>query len=80
VIEKVKPGEIVPVEIGLWPMGIVFYEGESIMLRVRGFKDAFMELPELQADQVFGMNKGVHNIHFGGQYDSSITLPFVPNR
>ncbi|KAM6529321.1 hypothetical protein FALCPG4_007460 [Fusarium falciforme] len=78
-VEKIKPGEIVAVEIGIWPMGIKFYAGEGIMLRVQGHKDAFWEVPELQTHSVAGINKGKHNIHFGGRFDSTLTLPFVPN-
>ncbi|KAH7118058.1 Alpha/Beta hydrolase protein [Dactylonectria estremocensis] len=78
-IDKIKPGEIVPVEIGIWPMGIKFYEGEGIVLRVQGFKDAFWEVPEFQKGNVSGVNKGKNNIHFGGRYDTVLILPFIPN-
>lgn len=34
--EPVQPGTIVPLEIGIWPTGIVLQEGEGIMIRVAG--------------------------------------------
>ncbi|KAI8240946.1 Cocaine esterase [Colletotrichum sp. SAR 10_96] len=78
-IEKVQPGEIVPVEIGIWPIGLKLYEGEGLMLRVRGSKDAYWEIPNLQKRTIFGMNKGKHHIHFGGMYDSYVAVPCIPN-
>ncbi|KAJ0293506.1 hypothetical protein CBS470a_001711 [Colletotrichum nupharicola] len=78
-IEKVQPGEIVPVEIGIWPIGLKLYEGEGLMLRVRGSKDAYWEIPNLQKSTIFGINKGKHHIHFGGMYDSYVAVPFIPN-
>ncbi|KAF9875483.1 X-Pro dipeptidyl-peptidase C-terminal non-catalytic domain-containing protein [Colletotrichum karsti] len=79
VIKKVRPGDVVPVEIGIWPIGLKFFEGEGLMLRVRGSKDAYWEVPHLQKATVFGVNKGKHHIHFGGQFNSYVAVPFIPN-
>lgn len=35
--EPIPLGEVVDLEITLWPMGIVFATGEGIMLRVTGY-------------------------------------------
>jgi predicted acyl esterase len=32
--ELLKPGEIVPVDIGLWPMGLRFHPGETLVLSI----------------------------------------------
>lgn len=32
--ELLKPGEIVPVDIGLWPMGLRFHPGEALVLSI----------------------------------------------
>lgn len=37
--EKVPKGEIVKLEIALWPMGIHFEAGEGLLFRVQGFID-----------------------------------------
>lgn len=34
--EKIPHGEIVMLEIGIWPGGMIFEEGESILLKLFG--------------------------------------------
>ena len=75
--EKIPAGNIVPLDITLWPMGMVFAENEGIMLRVAGhFLDAppnpMMGLTEPEDENV-----GRHYIHAGGNYNSCLTLPIV---
>ncbi|CAI0642328.1 unnamed protein product [Colletotrichum noveboracense] len=61
-VQKVPPGEIVPIEIGLWPIGMQFYEAESLLFRVGGSKDAYLEMPDMQTPSVYGINKGNHHV------------------
>ena len=75
--EKIKSGTIVPLDITLWPMGMIFAAGEGIMLRVAG---RFLSEPSVDAmrpqthdDENFGQ----HRIHTGKAFDSSLTLPIV---
>ena len=35
-VQKVEPGTVVKLEIGLWAMGIEFEEGESLSVQVSG--------------------------------------------
>ena len=75
--EKIAPGTIVPLDITLWPMGMVFAAGEGIMVRVAGH---FLSEPSVEAmrPQVTDdENVGQHHIHTGGKYDSSLVLPVV---
>lgn len=75
--EKVPPGTIVPLEITLWPMGMVFAAHEGLMLRVGGH---FLSAPtsEGMKPQVSDdENVGQHYIHTGGKYDSYLVLPVV---
>lgn len=76
--QKVPPGEIVPIEIGLWPIGMQFYEGESLLFRVGGSKDAYLEIPNMQTPSVYGINKGKHHVHFGGKFNSYVVVPVIP--
>lgn len=75
--QKIEPGTIVPVEITLWPMGMVFAKGEGIMLRVAGH---FLSEPPneiLRLKEADDENVGQHNIHTGGRYKSCLILPKV---
>ncbi|KAF4876388.1 Cocaine esterase [Colletotrichum siamense] len=76
--QKVPPGEIVPIEIGLWPIGMQFYEGESLLFRVGGSKDAYLEIPDMQTPSVYGINRGKHHLHFGGKFNSHVVVPVIP--
>lgn len=75
--EKIEPGTVVPLEITLWPMGMVFAEGEGIMLRVAGH---FLSEPPneiLRPKEADDENIGQHTIHTGGSYKSCLVLPKV---
>lgn len=43
--QKLKPGEIVPVEIEIWPMGLYFNEGEMLQLTVGAYQPANAAIP-----------------------------------
>lgn len=73
-VELVTPGDVVKMEIGIWFMGTRFEEGESLRLDVSGSNPLW---PDLTTSNEFPINKGVHNIHVGGEYQSHLILPFV---
>lgn len=77
---KIAPGTIVPLDITLWPMGMVFAKGEGIMLRIGGrfLSEPSSEVmrPEVSDDE----NVGLHYVHTGGMYDSSLVLPITGSR
>lgn len=64
-------------EIGIWPMGIIFEEGEGLLLRIQGELDSLVVLPGW-VKKGEEASAGKHTIHVGGQYDSSLTIPVVP--
>jgi predicted acyl esterase len=72
-IQKVQPGEIVPVEIELWPSSTFFEAGSTLKLIVQG--------QELLNYRGFGhdelVNRGVHRISTGGPYDSYLLVSSV---
>jgi len=72
-LQKVQPGEIVPVEIELLPSSTFFEAGSSLQLIVQG--------QELLSYRGFGhddlVNHGSHRIYTGGQYDSHLLLSVV---
>ena len=76
--QKLSPYEIVPVEIGLFPTGLLFHKGESVELQIAGHcfytvPGGFGSLLKMGID-----NNGDHIIHAGGEYDSKLIVPFIP--
>lgn len=41
---KLKKGEIAPVEIGIWPMGMIYHKGESIQVTVGAYQPPHIAL------------------------------------
>lgn len=119
IIQKVSPGEVVPVDISIWPMGMIFEKGQTLRLTIEAFKTApqpsklmtgvfghakvkvpsesFTYLPDARpkmmrlggnSSQVApdaedapipqDVNEGRHRIFTGGNYASSLYLPFIP--
>lgn len=70
--EKISPGTVVKLEIGIWVMGVEYEAGESLRLRICG---KYPGIANFGKDHT--LNKGLHWVHFGGQYDSHVELPFV---
>ncbi len=75
-----KPGEIVPVEVEIWPSSTLFRAGEQMRIIIMG-KDPFP--PSQDPGVVIALhpvtrNAGTHVIHTGGKYDSHLLVPMVP--
>ncbi|KAL4750002.1 hypothetical protein BDW72DRAFT_213668 [Aspergillus terricola var. indicus] len=76
--EKVKPGEIVKLEIGIWAMGVDFDAGETVSIRVSGQYPSIAEYKTWSRPRPeHELNRGRHFIHCGGEYPSSVILPFI---
>lgn len=79
--DLLEPGEIVPVEIEIWPSSTLFRAGEQMRVVVTG-KDPF---PPSDAPGVaialhpVTRNRGKHVIHTGGRYDSHLLAPVIPS-
>jgi uncharacterized protein len=80
--DKLAPGEIVPLQIEIWPSGTRFEAGEGLRLIVQG--SDINQYPKETAMVYFrheaSVNKGVHVIHAGGIYDSHLLVPVVVPR
>ena len=74
-VQKITPGDVVKLEIGIWAMGIEYEAGESIVLEVSGHSRGIVEFGK---DKQHTDNKGKHVLHLGGEYDSHLILPVVP--
>jgi len=71
--QKLKPGEIVPVEIEILPSSTLFETGTILRLEILGQEpivyNSFKHEPIV--------NKGFHSIYTGGKYDAYLIVPLV---
>ena len=70
-IQKVHSGEIVPLEIEIWPSATLFEPGSSLQLTIHGHDAA--RYPAFRHRKL--VNRGCHIIFTGGPYDSSLVVP-----
>jgi predicted acyl esterase len=79
---KLQPGAIVPLEIEIWPSGTLFEAGSRLRLIVQGtdlqkYSKTRHPVYTRHEDSV---NHGRHVIHTGGDTDSYLLIPFIPER
>ncbi len=76
--EKLKPGEIVPVDIEFYPTSRFWHKGETLVLEIQGrfIESDWFEDSKTQFETDNG--DGIHVIHTGGKYDSYLQIPVVP--
>ena len=71
--QKLAPGEIVPVEVEIFPSATLFKRGETLRLIVQG--------RPIEPDAVLlrfePANRGTHTVHIGGEHDSHLLLPVL---
>jgi len=72
--QKLGPGQVVPVEIAIYPSSTLFAAGESIELIVAA--DEILPSPPYRKNTT--CNRGLHVIHTGGRYDSYLLIPRIP--
>jgi len=75
-VEKLHPGEIVDVEIDLFPVGLVFRPGQQLRLVI----SARNMLGGIFPGNAFydGRTAGQVTVHTGGSRASYLTLPVLP--
>jgi uncharacterized protein len=77
--ERLDPGEVVPVEVELWPSSTLFKAGERLRLLVKGSDILSYPAQIPVAGHPETRNTGRHVIHTGGRYDSHLTVPVIPS-
>ena len=70
-----KPGEIVKVEVEIWPTCMVFKKGNRIQLDVQP-RDGAGSAGYLHYHADY--NTGMNTVHAGGKYESYLLLPVIP--
>ena len=76
-VEKLHPGEIVSIEIDMFPMGMTLRPGEQLRFIVSGRNLYGGVMPG--TDSVPNFNRGRHVIHTGGRYASYLRVPQQPS-
>ena len=73
--EKLRPGEIVPVDIEIVPTSRFWHKGQYLRVQVAGryIREGWFEPLSWETD-----NHGSHVIHSGGKYDSYLQIPVIP--
>jgi predicted acyl esterase len=74
--QKLKQGDIVPVDIELYPSSTFFSAGESLQLLVSS--DEIIPSPPYKKTNSY--NFGKHVLHYGGAYTSYLQVPIIPNK
>jgi hypothetical protein len=74
--QKLKAGEIVPVDIELYPSSTSFAVGEALQLIIAS--DGIIPSPPYKKDA--SCNHGKHVLYFGRKYDSYLLVPKIPSR
>lgn len=72
--QPISPGDVAPLLIPIWPVGMVFEAGGGLMLRISGHD---MSYPEVEATEPVDDNKGKHMVHTGGQCDSYLVILII---
>lgn len=74
--QPLAPGEVVPLDIEIWPNSRIWHKGEKLQVSLSGrlIRDKSWFMPVGFETQ----NEGNHIIHTGGRYDSYFLAPIVP--
>jgi predicted acyl esterase len=71
--QPLLPGEIVELEISLWPGGMVFDAGDSMSLEIKGRLPILPEFEGLE-ERLVSFNVGRHKLHTGPYYGSQLFM------
>jgi uncharacterized protein len=75
-IQKLRPGEIIPLEIEIWPSSTLFEAGSTLQIAIQGHDAA--KYPTFRHRKL--VNRGLHTIFTGGRYLSHLVIPVNQSR
>ena len=76
--QPLSPGEVVPVDIEIWPSGTLFRTGETLRLVVQGHDLHTYPENAFAQRHAWTVNAGRHVLHTGGRYDSHLLISVIP--
>jgi predicted acyl esterase len=74
---RLTPGEIVQVQVEIWPTSMVFKKGHRMRVDIQP-RDGVGSAGYMHYHADY--NTGTNTIHTGGQYESYLYLPIIPNK
>jgi predicted acyl esterase len=75
---RLEPGQVVPVEIEIWPSSTRFAAGEQLRLLVQATDIQQYPPGVVSMAHSVTRNLGTHVIHTGGKYNSHLLVPVIP--
>lgn len=75
VVEKLRPGQVVEVQIEFFPHSRIWHPGEILRLSISGHFQKYGWWLPYSHDT---LNQGTHVIHTGGKYQSYLQVPYIP--
>jgi predicted acyl esterase len=78
-LQLVKPGEVVPVEIEIWPASMILKRGHRLILEIASEDDPRID-PFTHTDPQDRIQSGTVSVHTGDDFDSFLLLPVIPPR
>jgi hypothetical protein len=76
--QRLRTGEVVPIDIGIWPTSRYWHAGEQLRVMVSGH---YVREPGWFEHFAWDLrNHGQHIIHTGGRYESFLLVPVIPPR
>lgn len=76
--ERMKPGEIIPVEVEMYPHSRFWHKGEYISIQLAGRFIKTEWFHDVAMNHEVDNGAGKHVVHTGGKYDSYLQIPTVP--
>jgi predicted acyl esterase len=76
--QLLRPKEIVPVEIGIWPTNMLWHAGQELRVVVAGHYMETRGADWWEGFKYEELGKGDTVIHTGGKYDSHLLVPSIP--
>lgn len=73
--ELLSPGQIIPVDIAIRPIGMFWHTGQQLSLTIAGYNPVPSHLDYSPSFKLTTRNAGWHIIHTGEQYDSHLLIP-----
>jgi len=73
--QRLSAGQIVPLDIGLTPIGMRWHPGQQLRIIIAGYNPALLKFDWTVGSKT--RNTGRHTIHAGGQYDSHLLVPII---
>jgi predicted acyl esterase len=76
--ERMKPGEIFPIDIELYPHSRIWHKGETLRVQLAGYWIKTDWFHDSNMNYIVDNGNGKHIIHTGGKYDSFLRVPTIP--